>query len=226
MRIRNGLFVVAAATLALAGSIAIAQGERSDLDGVWTLTGTRSPDIALNDAGATYRADYDFMTDDPHMQCIPASVSRTMLTPSPLMEIRQHEDHIEFNHEMMDVKRRIPLDAELLAEDAPYSTDEHPHLGRSVARYEGENLVIESADIAEGIFMTLQWVGYPQSNLMMTTERYIPNGDSMQTRITHFDPVYYQTPFTIIYDYVRTDAPLLEWGCVPEKSCVDPRLCG
>ena len=74
--------------------------------------------------------------------------------------------------------------------------------------------------------MTLQWVGYPQSDLMMTTERYIPDGDRMQARITHFDPVYYQTPFTIIFDYVRTDAPLLEWGCVPEKSCVDPRSCG
>ena len=30
----------------------------------------------------------------------------------------------------------------------------------------------------------------------------------------------------IVITYARTDAPLLEWGCVPEKACVDPRACG
>ena len=212
------------AVLCLAAGPAAAQ--RSDLDGVWNLTGGRSPDIALNEAGEARREAYDFLTDDPHMQCRPASISRTMLTPSPLMEIRQHADHIEFNHEFMDIKRRIPLDQDMRAQDAPLAMTEHPHLGRSVARYEGENLVVDSADIHAGVFMTFQWVGYPQSDQMMTTERYIPDGDRMQARITHFDPVFYQTPFTIIYDYVRTEHPLLEWGCVPEKACVDPRLCG
>lgn len=212
---------------ALAWSTAsLAQGERSELDGVWNVTGSSSPDIALNAAGDAFREAYDFLTDDPHMQCMPASVTRTMITPSPLMEIRQHDDHVEFNHEFMDVKRRIPIDPQLTATNAPIADAQHPHLGRSVARYEGENLVIDSAGMHAGVFSTFQWVGYPQSDLMMTTERYIPSGDRMEARITHFDPVYYETPFTIIITYARTHHPLLEWGCVPEKACADPRLCG
>ncbi len=201
-------------------------GVRSDLDGVWNVTGSTSPDIALNVAGDARREAYDFLTDDPHMQCMPASVTRTMITPSPLMEIRQHGDQVDFNHEFMDVRRRIPLDDQMNAQDAPIAAPEYPHLGRSVARYEGENLVIESTGIHAGVFSTFQWVGYPQSDQMMTTERYIPNGDRMEARVTHFDPVYYETPFTIVISYARTDAPLLEWGCVPEKACVDPRACG
>lgn len=201
-------------------------GVRSDLDGVWNVTGSYSPDIALNAVGEARREAYDFLTDDPHMQCMPASVTRTMLTPSPLMEIRQHDDQVEFNHEFMDVMRRIPIDERTNAQDAPIASPEYPHLGRSVARYEGENLVIDSAGIHAGVFSTFQWVGYPQSDQMMTTERYIPDGDRMEARITHFDPVHYETPFTIVITYARTDAPLLEWGCVPEKACVDPRACG
>ena len=215
------------ALVAVAWSTSAAgDGVRSDLDGVWNVTGSHSPDIALNEDGEARRQAYDFLTDDPHMQCLPTSVTRTMITPSPLMEIRQHDDHVEFNHEFMDVKRRVPIDPQLTAQDAPIADAQFPHLGRSIARYEGENLVVDSADIHAGVFSTFQWVGYPQSNQMVTTERYIPNGDRMEARITHFDPVYYETPFTIIITYARTDAPLLEWGCVPEKACADPRLCG
>ena len=212
-------------TVGWSASVAAA-GVRADLDGVWNVTGSYSPDIALNEAGEARRQAYDFLTDDPHMRCLPASVTRTMITPSPLMEIRQHDDHVEFNHEFMDVRRRIPLDEQALARDAPIAAPEYPHLGRSVARYEGENLVVDSAGIHAGVFSTFQWVGYPQSDLMTTTERYIPDGDRMEARITHFDPVFYRAPFTIVIAYARTGAPLLEWGCVPEKACVDPRACG
>ena len=104
-------------------------GVRADLDGVWNVTGSYSPDIALNAAGEARRQAYDFLTDDPHMQCLPTSVTRTMITPSPLMEIRQHDDHIEFNHEFMDVRRRIPLDDRMNARDAPVAAPEYPHLG-------------------------------------------------------------------------------------------------
>ena len=198
-----------------------AQGARAELDGVWNVTGSSSPDIVLNEAGEARRAAYDFLADDPHMQCMPASVTRTMITPSPLMEIRQHEDHVEFNHEFMDVHRLIPVDSQMTLQDAPVAAQAYPHLGRSVARYEGENLVIDSADIHAGVFSTFQWVGYPQSDRMMTTERYIPDGDRMEARITHFDPEFYESPFTIIITYARTHHPLLEWGVRSREG-----LCG
>ena len=173
-------------------------------------------------AGAEKNAAYDFLQDDPLMRCIPPSISRVMLTPSPLFEIRQHETYVEINYEFMDVKRRIPLDPALDLSDAPLSVPEHPHLGRSVGRYEGEELVIETKDIGEGVFSTHVLVGYYQSDEMKTTERFIPDGDLLEVRITHVDPIYYEEPFDIIYRHHRTGSPLLHWGCEPEKACVDP----
>lgn len=208
-------------------------GERSDLDGVWNLvyesardsvlSGT--PPIIMTREGAEKNAAYDFLQDDPLMRCIPPSISRVMLTPSPLFEIRQHEAYVEINYEFMDVKRRIPLDAALDLPNAPLSVPEYPHLGRSVGRYEGEELVIETMDIGEGVFSTHVLVGYYQSDEMKTTERFIPDGDLLEVRITHVDPVYYEEPFDIVYRHHRTESPLLHWGCEPEKACVDPRLC-
>ena len=66
-----------AIAVACAATVAGA-GVRSDLDGVWNVTGSYSPDIALNAAGETRRQAYDFLTDDPHMQCLPTSVTRTI----------------------------------------------------------------------------------------------------------------------------------------------------
>ena len=212
---------------------AVSAGERSDLDGVWNLVHESARDSVLSDtppiimtrAGAEKNAAYDFLQDDPLMRCIPPSISRVMLTPSPLFEIRQHEAYVEINYEFMDVKRRIPLDAALDLPDAPLSVPEYPHLGRSVGRYEGEELVIETMDIGEGVFSTHVLVGYYQSDEMKTTERFIPDGDLLEVRITHVDPVYYEEPFDIVYRHHRTESPLLHWGCEPEKACVDPRLC-
>ena len=221
----------------LSGSLiftsAVCAGERSDLDGVWNLVHesardsvlSGTPPIIMTQAGAEKNAAYDFLQDDPLMRCVPPSISRVMLTPSPLFEIRQHETYVEINYEFMDVKRRVPLDPTLDPSDAPLSVPEHPHLGRSVGRYEGEELVIETTNIGEGVFSTHVLVGYYQSDEMKTTERFIPDGDLLEVRITHVDPVYYEEPFDIIYRHHRTESPLLHWGCEPEKACVDPRLC-
>ena len=116
-----------AVTIGWSATVATA-GVRADLDGVWNVTGSYSPDIALNAAGEARREAYDFLTDDPHMQCMPASVTRTMITPSPLMEIRQHDDHVEFNHEFMDVRRRIPWTNRRVCRMRPIAAPEYPHL--------------------------------------------------------------------------------------------------
>ena len=165
----------------------LSAGVRADLDGVWNLAyesggesaAGGSPPILFNEAGQAFNEADDFLTDDPHMQCIPASVSRILLTPSPLFEIRQHPDHVEINYEFMDVKRIVPLDPSLSLEDAPLSVPRFPHLGRSIAWYEGEELVIETTDIQQGTFSTHVLVGYPQSDEMHTIERFTPDGDRL-----------------------------------------------
>ena len=214
-------YVFAAAVLALAlCAPAHAQGRRADLDGVWILAASATfKDLELTPAGEAARAAYDYLTNDPGMKCIPASITRVMHTPSPPTEIRQHADHIEINYEFMDVHRRVPLKAGLSAKDAPYAVAEHPHLGRSVARYEGEVLVIETVDIGAGVHDTLGRPGLPQSNQMRTIERVVANGNMMEISVMHDDPVFYAKPYIATFSFLKLPGgKILPWDCTPEEA--------
>jgi hypothetical protein len=214
---RNTSFVVA---FIIASSISVhAAGKRTDLDGVWILLRATNGDLKLTPAGEKARAAYDFQKDDPDFQCKPASFTRIMHTPSPPIEVRQHQDYVEVNYEFMDVHRRVPLQKGLAAKDAPYAVRDHAHLGRSAGQYEGENLVVETVGQQAGILDTLGVPGLYQSAQMRTVERFIPDGDKMQITVTHYDPVYFVQPFTVTFSYLRLpDGKIMEWGCKPEEA--------
>ena len=126
-----------------------------------------------------------------------------MHTPSPPIEIRQHEDNVEINYEFMDVHRRVRLDGSLA--NAPYTVADHPHMGRSIGRYDGEELVVETVDVEAGYLDTLGFAGLPQSAQMRTEERFKPDGDRLTVVVTHYDPVYYTKPMVMTYEFVRVD---------------------
>jgi hypothetical protein len=192
---------------------------RSDLDGVWILLRADIGKLHLTPAGEKARASYDFQRDDPDFRCIPASFTRIMHTPSPPIEVRQRQDQVEINYEFMDVRRRVPLKSGLSAKDAPVAVREHPHLGRSVGRYEGETVVIETEGQRAGVADTLGVPGLYQSAQIRTVERLIPNGDRMQIVVTHVDPVYLAEPLTVTFNYLRLPGGKIEqWGCKPEEA--------
>ena len=203
-----------ALTLAL-----LAAGKHEELDGVWILLRPEIGKLQLTPEGQSKRAAYDFQKDDPDFQCKPASVTRVMWTPSPPIEVRQHASQVEVNYEFMDVRRRIPLKKGLAAKDAPYAAQKYPHLGRSVAHYDGETLVVESTGMEAGVMDTLGVAGLYQSDQIRTVERYIPNGDRMQIVVTHEDPVYLVQPFTVTFNYVRLPGgKIMAWNCKPEEA--------
>jgi len=197
-----------------------AQGTRADLDGVWILADSATFEhFELTPAGEAARAKYDYVMNDPGMKCIPASITRVMHTPSPPIEIRQHTDHVEINYEFMDMHPRVPTNRGVAAKDVPYAVARHPHLGRSVARYEGETLVIETVDIGAGVHDTLGMPGLPQSNQMRTVERFVANGNRMTSAVTHYDPVFYVKPYVATFSYLRLpEGKILPWDCTPEEA--------
>jgi hypothetical protein len=165
---------------------------------------------------------YDPLRDDTDTICKPVTFTNIMHTPSPPIEIRLHGDHVEINYEFMDVHRRVPLGGALAS--APYTVADHPHMGRSIARYEGEELVIETADVEAGYLDTLGFAGLPQSAQMRTEERFTPGGDRLRVVVTHNDPVYYLQPMIMTYDFVRVDTEIMPWGCTLEGANYDERL--
>ncbi len=200
-----------------------AQGNRTDLDGVWILADSaKFENLELTPRGEAARAQYDSLTNDPGMKCIPASITRVMHTPSPPIAIRRRADVIEIDYEFMDVHRRIPIEPRLAAKDAPYAVPEYPHLGRSVARYQGETLVIETVDVGAGVHDTLGMPGLPQSEQMHTVERFVASGNRMEVAVTHVDPVFYVRPYVATFSYLRLPGgAILPWDCSPEEANYD-----
>jgi hypothetical protein len=204
-------------------SAAWAAGTRADLDGVWLFYGAKVPeDPGLTAAGREKLDRYDPLRDDTDTICKPVTFTNIMHTPSPPIEIRQHGADVAINYEFMDVHRRVPLDGALAT--APYTVADHPHMGRSIGRYEGQELVIETIDVEAGYLDTLGFAGLPQSAEMRTEERFIPAGDRLKVVVTHRDPVYYTKPMVMTYDFVRVDTEIMEWGCTLEGANYDQRL--
>lgn len=198
--------------------------DRVELDGTWMqLRGELSP-VSLTSAGQAAVDRYIPLRDDPDLECKPASLTNVIGIPDPPFQIRLHEDHVEIDYEYMDVKRSVPLGGELSLEDAPYTVADHPHLGRSVGRYEGDALVIETGDPERGLVLTRAADGYPQSTQMQTRERFKADGDRLYVLITHDDPVNYQESFTMNLEFIRVDFPILEFGCTVEAASYNHRL--
>jgi len=202
---------------------AVHAAARADLDGVWLFYGSQVPDDpGLTPAGKEKLEQYDPLRDDADTDCKPVTFTNIMHTPSPPIEIRQRGDHVEINYEFMDVHRRVPLGGTLA--NAPYTVADHPHMGRSIGRYEGDELVIDTADVEAGYLDTLGLPGLPQSAQMRTEERFSATGDRLRVVVTHYDLVYYTKPMVMTYDFVRVDTEIMPWGCTLEGANYDKRL--
>ena len=202
-----------------------ASADVADIEGTWLQLSAVRPPVDLTPEGRAAVAGYVPLRDDPDLECKPASLTNVLGIPDPPWEIRLHDDHVEINFEYMDVKRRVPLDSDLAVADAPYTVADHPHLGRSVGRYEDDALVVVTADVETGFVDTRSEAeGYPQSPRMRYEERYRADGDRLYVDITHTDPVYYTEPLTMSFEFFRVDLEVLEFGCEIDAANYDDRL--
>ena len=202
---------------------AAALASRDALQGTWLQLEGQQPNAVLTPAGEAIVAAYEPLRDDPDTHCMPPSITNVIAIPDPPWEIRLFDDHVEMNFEYMDVKRHVPIDADLSPEDAPYTDEHYPHLGRSVAHFEGDALVVETADPEQGYLDTLR-VTLPQSTQMRTEERYVADGDRLHVTIRHTDPVYYEAPFAISFEFLRVDLEVLEFNCTVDAASYEDRL--
>jgi hypothetical protein len=196
----------------------------ADLTGVWSIVSPRDalktsegklPPL-LPDAKAIYerhlaqaaRGDRSF---DGTTRCLPPGLPRLMLVRAPF-EILQRPNTIYFVHELNRLPRRAYLNEKL-------PTDADPHyLGYSVARWEGETLVIESSGFEEGTL--LDAAGLPHSDALHLTERYRldEDGRHLHARFTVEDAKTFVAPWSFTAEYVkRPDYELRENVCADKR---------
>ena len=221
----HDLCALAFLTLLVSGAVPVRQ--TPNLSGNWIRSdfGELGPTDSsfdlemLTSEGQRLMGSYDFLTDDPAYGCVPASWARVWSNPNVVVQITQAADSIRLRYEWMDIDREIPL-VDPSETDAPrVRIPEIPTLGRSMAWYDADTLVVDTVDYSQGYVSTItNLAGLPQSRTMHTVERIRRVEDMMTIEITHLDLTVFREPFVMSMTYAPTEYELLEYGCTPEEA--------
>src|SRR5690606_21819841 len=159
--------------------------------------------------------------DDPTFRCDPVAIRRVWFAPGTPLEIVRDGDRVILRHEWMDVERIVHLGRTEHPAEGPRTT-----LGHSIGRFEGDTLVIETANYAEGVLS--QYVEQPgqptrgllHSEALMSVERVRLDRDAQRlvVGIDLEDPEFYTRPFdTAVAQYAPSDLEIQPFNCRPEN---------
>lgn len=170
------------------------------------------PKISYNPVGAQARAAVD-ITNDPQVFCEPPGLSRQAGLTAYGVNIVQRDDKIIIDYEEYSGHREIPLSDNLPAA-GPKS-----HLGDSVARYEGDSLIIETVNLLPNWVNHVGDIMSDEARIteVMTRDDREGVGSIIKIVTSVTDPKFYTKPhimtrhkiFTQGYEYV-------------ENACVKP----
>jgi hypothetical protein len=218
-------FMIAAAAAAapvLAPGLALA-ADHPDFTGVWQIT-TYSASLKPSDGKPVpfkpeAKAEYEKhraaakagdRSWDETTLCLPQGLPRLMLVNKPF-QIMQRPKAVFFLHQ----ENRLPHKA-YFNEKLPTESDGF-YLGESVARWEGQTLVVQSNGFREGTFLDDQ--GLPHSDALQLTERYRlgADGKTMTIGFTIDDPKTYSRAWRAKASFARKPASFE----IPEEVCAD-----
>jgi hypothetical protein len=202
--------------------------QRKDIFGTWLLapipnrsTSGPQPMIQfLTPAGENAVASYDPFKDDPVFRCDPVGIRRVWGAPSTPLEIVRDGNDVVLRHEWMDVKRVIHVDMKSHPKDARRNS-----LGHSIGHWEGDTLVIETANFSAGVLnQYVEQPGQPTRGLLhsaalTTVERLHldPARQRLVVEIDMADPEYFKQPFPrATMEYAASDLKIEPFKCSPE----------
>jgi hypothetical protein len=134
--------------------------------------------------------------------CVPEPIP-SMLTRNLPLRIEQRRDRVVITYDQRHhiVQRVAWTDGRKLPD-----WDDVAFYGHSVGRYDGNELVVETANFTfdpSGIDTQSQ---VPSSWQKRLTERYARDGDRLRMVLTIDDPVFLKTPYTETFELVKAEA--------------------
>jgi len=130
----------------------------------------------------------------------------------------------------------VALSYEMLPDTRLLYTDGRSHIGSSIgqylgdsrARWEGEELVVETTNLTDKTAIGVNGNGVRHSKEMVITERFRRIADNMvQYQATYDDPVTYEKPFTVSFPLTPLDGGmLLPYDCHPGNTAISMALSG
>ena len=130
----------------------------------------------------------------------------------------------------------VALSYEMLPDTRLFYTDGRTHIGASIgqylgdsrARWEGEQLVVETTNLTDKTAIGVNGNGVRHSKEMIITERFRRVADNIvQYQATYDDPVTYEKPFTVSFPLTPLDGGvLLPYDCHPGNTAISMSLGG
>jgi hypothetical protein len=204
------------------------QVARRDIVGTWLLapmpnrsTSGPQPMIdSMTPAGKAAVAGYNPFKDDPAFRCDPVAIRRVWGAPGTPLSITREKDRVILRHEWMDVKRIVYLNQREHPKGGPRTS-----LGHSIGHFEGETLVIETANYAAGVLnQYVEQPGQPTRGLLhsaaLTSVERLHLDAARQrlvVEITLKDPEFFSRDFDpSTLEYAPSDLKLEPFNCFPE----------
>ena len=128
---------------------------------------------------------------------------------------------VAFSYEMLPDTRIFPIDS------SPHVSDKiSMYLGNSRARWEGEDLVVETRNLTDQTAFGINGLGTQHSKAMRITERFRRVADDIiQYQATWDDPLTYSTPFTVSFPLTPLSLNvLLPYDCHEGNKAVEMTL--
>lgn len=173
---------------------------------------SNDPEMPYNEVGKQALAAFD-LVNDPQVFCEPVGVVRQSAYTPYGFKLTQYPDHVTIVYEEFGTKRAVFFDDELPKPGI------RTHMGDSVARYEGDALIIETVNILSN---PSGHRGKPLSDEARVTEVYTREdspelGSIVKVESTVVDPKYLTEPWTISRRnvYVDDNHEYIENGCAP-----------
>jgi len=205
---------------------------RTDIFGTWMLapaapdprrTNTSRPQPMLNfltPAGQAAVAAYDPFKDDPTFRCDPVAIRRVWGAPTTPLAIVREQDKVLLRHEWMDVVRTVDLSTREHPADGPRTS-----LGHSIGYFEGDTLVVETANYSAGVLSQyVEEPGKPTRGMLhsaaLTSVERISFDAARQRLVVEVslkDPEFFTRDFDVTrMEYAPSDLTIEPFNCSPE----------
>jgi hypothetical protein len=205
-----------------------APAPRKDIFGVWLLapspnrstSGPQPMMQQLTPAGEKAVAAYNPFRDDPTFRCDPVAIRRVWGAPGTPLQILREGNDIVLRHEWMDVRRVIHMNMKTHPSNGPRTS-----LGHSIGRWEGDTLVIETANYAAGVLnQYVEQPGQPTKGLLhsaaLTSVERVRLDAVRQRLIVEIDlrdSEFFKQPFPrATLEYQASDLRIEPFNCTPE----------
>lgn len=174
----------------------------------------------LTPAGQAAVAAYDPFKDDPTFRCDPVAIRRVWGAPGTPLAIVRQADRVLLRHEWMDVERVVHLNMSEHPAGGPRTS-----LGHSIGHFEGDTLVIETANYSAGVLnQYVEEPGKPTRGLLhsaalTSVERlsFDAQRQRLVVEVALKDPEFFTRDFDVArLEYAPSDLTIEPFNCSPE----------